>query len=650
MCGIVGYLDDGRRHAPLAARAILRRMSTCLAHRGPDDEGCWTDDDVGLALGHRRLSILDLSPEGHQPMTSVGGRYVTVFNGEVYNWRQMRTELERVGRTTWRGHSDTEVLLAGFEQWGLRGTLDRANGMFAIAVWDRGTKRLHLCRDRLGEKPLYYGWSRGVFLFGSELKGLRAHPAWDGTIDRGALTSYVRFGYVPSPNTIHAGMRKVPPGTVITLDAGASAPRGDAALSADTFWSVRDAARAAAAAPFTGSPTEAVSALDALLRDAVALRSYADVPVGAFLSGGVDSSTVVALMQAQANRPVKTFSIGFHEGAFDEARHARAVAAHLGTEHQELYVTAADALAVVPRLPTMFDEPFADSSQIPTFLVAQLARREVTVTLSGDGGDELFAGYNRHQWNRRLWRRLRWLPAATRTLAARGIAAVPSERWDRLLAGIARPLGMQHPGGSVHKLASVLGARDPDDLYARLVSKWSPADAIVLGATHLPSAVDDEQTAFIADMTERMMVIDLLSYLPDDILVKVDRASMAVSLESRVPMLDHRVVELALRLPLDVKLRDGSGKWVLRQVLDRYVPRTLIERPKSGFAIPLAAWLCGPLRDWAEHLLDERRLRQEGWFDAALVRRQWTQHVRGTGDHEHRLWVVLMFQAWLETQ
>jgi asparagine synthase (glutamine-hydrolysing) len=645
MCGLAGFIGRG---APDGALAVA--MAQALTHRGPDSSGVWCDHGAGVALAHRRLAILDISPAGAQPMVSACGRYVIALNGEIYNHLDLRHDIDQgsAARTFWRGHSDTETLLEGIALWGVETALQRCAGMFAFALWDRSRRELTLARDRMGEKPLYYGWQGDVLVFGSELKALAAHPAWHGEVDRGALTLFMRYGYVPLPHSIWRGVRKLLPGSYLTIAADGSV---GVAPAPTFYWRAREAAVAGVRDDL--DDLAAVNQLDHELRRSIAGQMVADVPLGAFLSGGVDSSAVVALMQAQSSRPVRTFSIGFAESDYDEAVHARAVAAHLGTEHTELYLSAADALTVVPRLPEMFDEPFGDSSQIPTHLVSEMTRRHVTVSLSGDGGDELFGGYNRYVWGRAIWRRFGLLPSPLRELAGRIISAVSPQSWDRL--GLHLPAGLRQPtlGDRLHKLANVIDATDPDDLYRRLVSQVREPASLVIGGSEPPIWADEEAAAFAAgarggDFIERMMFHDLVGYLTDDILTKVDRAAMVCSLETRVPFLDHRLIEFAWSLPLHMKIRQGQGKWLLRQVLYRYAPRHLIERPKQGFGIPLDSWLRGPLRDWAESLLDESRLRGEGYLDAQLVHRKWQEHLSGRRNWQHWLWNVLMFQAWRE--
>ncbi|HEY8052560.1 MAG TPA: asparagine synthase (glutamine-hydrolyzing) [Steroidobacteraceae bacterium] len=643
MCGIAGFIDP-RTHE---LEPVSRAMARALLHRGPDDAGTYVQRDVGLGLAFRRLAIVDLSPAGHQPMTSASGRYEIIFNGEIYNHLQIRGDLNGQGAGPWRGRSDTETLLAAIETWGIQASLRRCVGMFALAVWDRQLRRLTLARDRIGEKPLYYGRCGGAFLFGSELKALQAHPAFRAEIDRGCLALYLRHCYVPEPFSIFQGIRRVPPGTTVEIDA-AGQP-GEPV----SYWSAASITDLPRERRFAGDDRQAIEALDALLSDAVRLQMVADVPLGAFLSGGIDSSLIVALMQKQSARRVRTFTIGFTEPAYDESSYARAVATHLGTEHTELIVTPTEAMKVIPRLCTVYDEPFADSSQIPTFLVSQLARQHVTVALSGDAGDELFGGYNRYAWAKRVWMamRLQW---PVRKLTARAIRALPPEAWSRMF-GHARTLVPQRwhavqMGDKLHKFADLIDCSRAD-LYRTLVSHWpQPAQLVVAG--HEPATLLGKLMAEPGGRTfeECMMYWDLMTYLPGDILVKVDRAAMAVSLETRVPMLDHRVIEFAWSLPLRLRVRSGEGKWLLKRLLGRYVPPQLTERPKTGFGIPIDSWLRGPLRPWAEELLAEARLRDEGFFKPQAIREKWRQHLEGGRNWAYWLWDVLMFQAWWQAQ
>ncbi len=650
MCGIAGFINSEALRSE-EARAIISGMTRSLAHRGPDGEGVWRSADGRVNLGHRRLAIIDLSPAGTQPMMSAGGRFVAVFNGEIYNFKALSGELSAHGFQP-RGHSDTEVLLAAVEQWGVGGALRRFVGMFAFALWDQQEGVLHLARDRMGEKPLYYGWSGRTFLFGSELKAMAAHPDWGGEIDRDALALFFCHSYIPTPHSIYQGIRKLPPGECLSLAVEKLAP--DELPESTAYWSVREAFAHGASQPSAATDGEAVERLEKLLREAVALQMVADVPLGAFLSGGVDSSVVVALMQAQSARRVRTFSIGFLEEEYDEAAHARRVAAHLGTEHTELYVSPADALAVIPKLPQIYDEPFADSSQIPTYLVSQLARRHVTVSLSGDGGDELFAGYPRYFATERIWRKQRRVPSILRRPVAAFLRWPSPARWDRGLGWAAQaalgPSWRGRLGDRMHKLAGLLTFTSSHELYAALVARPLGAGATVRGARLLETRLQiaARLAGGRAGLITGMTGLDLISYLPDDILVKVDRAAMAVSLESRVPLLDHRVVEFAGALPEKFKVRDGRGKWALRQVLYRHVPRELIDRPKMGFGVPIEHWLRGPLRDWGETLLGESRLRAEGFLDPKPIRQMWAEHQAGTRRWHYPLWDALMFQAWLE--
>ena len=645
MCGFAGYWTSSS--VGELPPGVLTAMTQCILHRGPDDAGEWYENGREVALGFRRLAILDLTPAGHQPMSSASGRYVIIFNGEIYNFAELRSELSAAG-CTFRGHSDTEVMLAAIERWGVLDTTRRLVGMYAIALWDREQRALHLIRDRFGEKPLYYGVMRGTLLFGSELKALRANPAWDGEIDRGAVTLFLRHNYVPAPYTIYRNVRKVGPGTIVTFHEG----QFDAPAVA-TYWSALDMVHECAATPIHGSDEEMIDQLDATLRRTIRDEMIADVPLGAFLSGGVDSSALVALMQVQSSTPVRTFTIGFNEAGYNEATYAKAVAAHLGTDHTELYVTPDEARAVIPRLPFIYDEPFADSSQIPTFLVAQLARQHVTVSLSGEGGDELFGGYNRYFWGERLWRRMRPIPRAIRGALGRSLRTVPPHRWDTLVETATSVIPKRYrvvaPGHKVHKTAAFLGAGSADEMYRTVMTHWPNPSRITGTAEPRTVLTSPEAWPAFDDVVQRMMYFDLVSELPDDILVKVDRAAMAVSLESRAPFLDHRVAEFAWRIPMHQKIRHGQGKWILRQLLYRYVPQSLIERPKMGFGVPIDSWLRGPLREWAEVLLDPARLTREGFFDPAPITTAWHEHQTGQRNNAHLLWGVLMFQGWLET-
>lgn len=650
MCGITGFVDGSGSNV-LALRERVEAMADQLVHRGPDDSGSWIDSSAGIAFGFRRLAILDLSPAGHQPMFSASGRFVIVFNGEVYNFASLRDQMEAKGHQ-FKGHSDTEVMLAVISECGLQGAVGRLVGMFSFALWDRQEHLLHLVRDRLGIKPLYFGWCGKTFMFGSELKALRAHPEFSLRLDRGALALYVRHNYIPQPHSIYEGISKLRPGCIFTLRREEANVPGSGRVNA--YWSAKEVAEEAARNPFSGSEYEAIEQLDTLLRESVRIRMVADVPLGAFLSGGVDSSTVVALMQAESTRPVRTFTIGFHEQAFNEAAHAKRVAKHLGTEHTELYITETEAQEVIPKLPSLFDEPFADQSQIPTYLVSTLARRIVTVSLSGDGGDELFCGYGRYFRARRLWKAVGRLPVAWLGSFARMIRLFSPQEWNRLVgrtfALLPEQCHLQRPGHRVHGLAECLSAGSGYELYRTIVSQWRHPAELVIGASE-PTTLLSDHSEWPKDWSfsyQWMMFIDSVTYLPDDILVKLDRASMGVSLEARVPLLDHRVVEFAARIPLAMKLRARRSKWLLRQVLYRYLPPALVERPKMGFAVPIGAWLRGRLRDWAEDLISETRLHQDGVFRAEPIRKRWAQHLSEEADWSYHLWTILTFQEWLK--
>lgn len=643
MCGITGFLT---RTASPAAGAWLKGMTRTLTHRGPDSEGTWCDLPAGIALGHRRLAIVDLSPAGHQPMRSATGRYVIVFNGEIYNFHDLRKELEDTDAATrFRGHSDTEVMLACFERWGVEGSLARFNGMFAFAVWDARDRKLHLARDPLGEKPLYYALTPKTLLFGSELKALRVHPDCPHQIDPPALALYLEYGYVPAPHSVYKNVFKLLPGTMLTVPADLSRQ------TLTRYWSFKDIAERGCADPLDLGDEEAIRLLERLATDAVRIRMIADVPLGAFLSGGIDSSLIVALMQSLSSRPVKSFTIGFHEAEYNEAAAAKQVARHLQTEHTEWYVTPADALAVIPRLPALYDEPFADSSQIPTFLVSTLARRHVTVSLSGDGGDELFAGYRRYLRVRDQWRIASCIPASIRSGLSKTLRPFTSDSpglpGRTALALLPRSIGRER----LRKFAALAQPADRIEFYDLCQRQWWGSPVHRNGANGIFHAgLADSDRPRCSDFLHEMMAADTLTYLPDDILVKVDRAAMGVSLESRIPLLDPRIVQLAWRLPIDTKLRLGRTKWILRRLLRRYLPESLIERPKSGFAVPVGQWLRGPLRHWAEDLLDAASIDREGYLESAPIRWRWEEHLAGKHNHSGQLWAVLMFQSWLRNQ
>lgn len=646
MCGIAGLWTKAR-----ADPALLARMATAIEHRGPDDAGVWIEAEAGLGLAHRRLSIVDLSPHGNQPMPSADGRFVLNYNGEIYNHAELRAALDHAGLAPaggWRGHSDTETLLQAIAAWGFDDALAHAVGMFAFALWDRRDRTLHLVRDRFGEKPLYYGWAGRDFVFASELKAIRAHPDFDTTIDRRALHAFAARTNIPAPLSIYRKLFKLEPGCILTL-ANLTPFDEPPHTLIRRYWSYDDVVRIGLADPFA-TEAEALTALETALNSAIDGQSVADVPVGAFLSGGIDSSAITAFYQQRSATPVRTYTIGFDEAGYNEADDARAVAAHLGTVHHEQIVTSAEARDVIPLLPVIYDEPFADSSQIPTFIVSRFARRDVTVALTGDGGDELFAGYNRHVSAPAMWRSIRHVPRPLRAAASATLGRLPSSFWTA--AASALP-GRTAPnlGAKLHKALATAGhARDFHDIYDDFLDEWAGERSPVIGgAAKGESGVERRQTD-IADATVATMLRDATGYLPDDILTKVDRASMAVSLETRVPFLDHRVAAVAARIPLSMKVRGGKGKAILRKALFARAPATLFDRPKAGFAVPVGQWIRHPLRDWAEGLLDPQRLAGDGYFDPAIVRARWADHLSGRRDSTAAIWSILMFQAWLDEQ
>jgi len=647
MCGFVGVL---RKTTDRNLYHTLLDMSNALMHRGPDDGGVWVDSKSSMGLAHRRLSIVDLSKAGHQPMSSSSGQFVIAFNGEIYNHHKLREELNKCNDIPcWRGHSDTETLLMAIEVWGIEKTLKKSVGMFAFALWDNKNKTLALARDRVGEKPLYYGWQgegdERSFLFSSELKALKLHPVFSAKIDRNSITLFLRHNYIPSPYSIYQGIYKLKPGCVLTISTEQKEPQ------IQSYWSASNIASKGINNPFVGTPEDAVNELDNLCVSAIRQQMVADVPLGAFLSGGIDSSTVVALMQSQSSRQVKTFTIGFHEEAYNEAQHAKVVAKHIGTEHTELYVTHKEAMNVIPQLSSLYCEPFSDSSQIPTFLISQLAKHNVTVSLSGDGGDELFCGYNRYQMTNNMWKKLNLLPVPLRAIMAKGITSISPQGWNAISKYIPGSNRFNNFGDKLHKGANVLTSHSVDELYRGLVSHHQDPSEIVIDGHESPTLLTGSTPELVGlNDVERMMALDLVTYLPDDILVKVDRAAMGVSLETRVPFLDHRIVEFAWTLPLSIKMRNGQSKWPLREVLYKYVPRKIIERPKMGFGVPIDSWLRGPLREWAENLLNESRLRKEGYFQPLVIRKKWDEHLSGKRNWQHFLWNILMFQAWLEAE
>ena len=638
MCGVTGSWSSQDYNQA----EIVRRMADKISSRGPDDFGVWASEDKGLALAHRRLSIVDLSPAGHQPMVSSCGRFVLVYNGEIYNHLDIRQLLFlEEGVSEWVGRSDTETLLVAISKWGLRNTLIKLNGMYAFALWDDQSKELYLARDRVGEKPMYYGTVNNIFLFGSQLKALTAHPSWSGDIDHNALSLFMKYGYVPAPKSIYENILKLPPAHFVVISDNANH-----IATPTCYWDINEAAQDAITEEYTSSESVADN-LELLLLDSVKRRMVADVPLGAFLSGGIDSTTIVAMMQSAVNKPIKTFSIGFNEEDHDEAKHAKQIAEHLGTDHTELYIGPQDLLAVLPRLSAIYDEPFADPSQIPTFIVSELAKNHVTVSLSGDGGDELFFGYTRYFQAQSWWRKLRLVPWPIRHFTASIIMAMASI-FIRASFLLPSRLTTKHIGDRIPKFARVIDSRNWITFYDRIISQGNYPEPLVLRGTSLDSFMKRYEPGLVGlSDAKKMMYLDIMMYLPDVILTKVDRASMAVSLEARVPFLDHRIIEFAWNIPFRYKYRKGKGKWILREVLNRYVPRELMDRPKMGFSVPIEDWLRGPLKDWADNLLEEQKLHEQGFFDASLVRKMWEEHKSGKRRWHAQIWRILVFQMWL---
>ena len=643
MCGIAGFIDSSKSFSNENLCSFALKMGEAIAYRGPDAADAWADKKNGIALAHRRLSIIDLSPAGNQPMASSCGRFVMVYNGEIYNTADLRKELIQRGRTEYRGHSDTEVILEGFAVWGIRPTIERLIGMFALAVWDRCQNQLTLVRDRIGIKPLYYSLQNGKFLFGSEMKALYAHPDFERDLNKDALAAFLRHNYIPAPHTVHKTAQKLQPGYLLTIDGDLS---GEPLI--EKYWSMENVIKKGHANPFSGSDTEVVDHLEELLSDAIKRRMVADVPLGAFLSGGIDSSLVVALMQKQSDRPVKSFSIGFNEEGYNEAQHAAVVAKHIGTEHTELYVSPEDAMDVIPKLAKMYDEPFADSSQIPTHLVSAMAKEHVTVALSGDGGDELFAGYNRYIQSQKIGGAINKFPMWMRKGGQQMIEALSPAFWDGVFSVVPKSKRPAQMGDKMHKIASIL-CDDKDGFYRRLISQCDNPEEIVLGSREPKGLVwDPAARALTPDMIEWMRYLDTCTYLPDDILAKTDRASMAVSLEVRVPILDHRVIEFAWTLPTSRLIKNGQSKWPLREVLYRHVPREIIERPKMGFGVPIGDWMRGPIKEWAEDLLNPTAIKKHGILNPDLIWKKWLEHQSGERNWQYYLWNILMLQAWCE--
>ena len=649
MCGICGFYSKS-----LTFDNTINKMNSAIFHRGPDDSGIWRDNDAGVVFGHQRLSILDLSSAGHQPMKSNSGRFIVTYNGEIYNHLELRRELETKNPAVkWRSNSDTETLLEGIETWGLELALSKIVGMFAFGLWDRKYRSLILAKDRMGEKPLYFGWQgegvNRVFLFGSELKALKAHPKFLGEINPNMIAVQLRHNCIPTPYSIYKDIYKLLPGNYLNLKE--SDLRSGILPKSKPYWSLVDSATKGVNENLSSNKEDVERDLEQLIQNSVQKQMISDVPLGAFLSGGIDSSLIVALMQKVSSRKIKTFTIGFDEKDYNEANYANKVAKHLGTDHTEFYVSPKKVMAVIPKLSTIYDEPFSDSSQIPTILVSELAKTQVTVSLSGDGGDELFCGYNRYVETNNFWKKLSLLPLPIRKILSLMIQLIPIQNWNKLSQLIPVLNRYVNFGEKIHKGASALHYKELSNVYYRLVSHWQNPTEAVLNSTEPETFLTGNKPKFTGlDIQQQMMALDCLTYLPDDILVKVDRAAMASSLETRNPFLDHRIIEYAWKIPQSMKLKDGKGKWILREILNKYVPRNLIERPKMGFAVPIHIWLRGPLREWAENLLNEKSLQQYGYFNSDLIRNKWKEHLSEKKDWQNHLWNVLMFQSWINTK
>ena len=647
MCGLAGFIDNNRSRSSESLEALSHKMCSTLINRGPDDFGSWVDEKSGIAMSHRRLAIQDTTLAGHLPMVSKSGRYIIVYNGEIYNYKTLREELKKAGYF-FRSQSDTEVLLAAIEIWGLSAALDKFVGMFAFALWDKNNHRLYLVRDRLGEKPLYYGIFGNVILFGSELKAFEVHDSFVKSINRDAISLLLRYNYIPAPYSIYDKIYKIKPGTFLEIKV----ENHKISTTEYTYWAYKNFVMSEGIDNKIYNYKEAKLSIKDALTESIRSQMIADVPLGAFLSGGIDSSLIVSIMQSLSPDPIKTYTIGFDHSEYNEANDAKSIANYLGTDHTELYVTASQALNVIPKIPNIFDEPFADSSQIPTYLISKLASSNVTVSLSGDGGDELFGGYNRYYKGYSAWKNFSRMPYPINYIFSEIICSINPEKWNFLYNHFGKYISdeknYKNIGDKLYKMADIIKINNPQDMYLSLVSFWNNTEQIVLNSSE-PMSTPRDYDNWVENLDDRenMMFLDTISYLPDDILTKVDRSSMAVSLESRTPFLNHSLVELSQRIPIELKIKDGKGKWILRNILNDFIPANFIDKPKTGFGIPIAEWLRGPLKEWAEALIDSSRLKHDGYFNAELVTNMWDKHLNKSRNYGHHLWSILMFQAWL---